>query len=83
MEPWCWPNQTHGHPLLTMKSLIHWTFPQAQISWCRTLELCQVRVRVALPLALVWITGHHPLLNATIQVTSDEMHEPIGGGVYS
>lgn len=33
--------------------------------------------------SLVWITGHHPLLNAAIQVTSDEVHKPVGRDVYS
>lgn len=43
----------------------------------------QVRVRVALRLSLVWITGHHPLLKATIQVTSDEVHRLVARDVHS
>lgn len=43
----------------------------------------QVKFRVALPLPLIWITGHHSLLKATIQVTSDEMHKLVGGDTHS
>lgn len=39
----------------------------------------QVRVRVA----LVWITGHHPSLRATLQVTSEEVHRLVARDVHS
>lgn len=68
-------------PWLTMKPLApqptHWPSPQAT-PWSPG----QVRVRLVLPWPLVWITGQHPMLKASIQVTSDEMHKLDGGDMH-